>query len=237
MAFLTISKLGKSFGGIKALNDLSFDVKERSIVGVLGMNGSGKTTMLNCINGIYSPDDGDIYFDGQRINTLATHEIFERGIGRTFQVPKLFHKLTLLENLMVPLFNAGLSNAEIAARSEVWLRRVKLWDLRYNLAEELSGGQQKLVEIARVMIAGPRLVLLDEPFAGVNPSLALLLIELISEMPAKDGCSVILVSHDLTSVYRLSGSILVMHEGQKLAQGSAAEIKSNPEVIETYLGA
>ncbi|WP_319533607.1 ABC transporter ATP-binding protein [uncultured Cohaesibacter sp.] len=236
MAFLTVSKLGKNFGGIKALNELTYDVKERSVLGVLGMNGSGKTTMLNCINGIYNPDAGDIYFDGQRINDLATHEIFELGIGRTFQVPKLFHKLTLLENLMVPLLNTELSDKEIAERSEVWLRRVNLWNLRYNFAEELSGGQQKLVEIARVMIAGPKLVLLDEPFAGVNPSLALLLIEVISEMPSKDGCSVILVSHDLTSVYRLSSSILVMHEGQKLAQGSAEEIKNNPEVIETYLG-
>jgi branched-chain amino acid transport system ATP-binding protein len=237
MALLTVSKLGKSFGGIQALKEISFDVKDRSVLGILGMNGSGKTTLLNCVNGIHAASKGDIFFDGEKIDQLPTHAIFQRGIGRTFQVPKLFHKLTLLENLQVPLLNSGLSNAEILARSEIWLKRVDLWRLRYNFAEELSGGQQKLVEMARVMIAEPKLVLLDEPFAGVNPSLALLLIDVIKDMPAKQGCSVILVSHDLTSVYRLSDHILVMHEGLKLAEGSAEDIKTNPDVIETYLGA
>jgi branched-chain amino acid transport system ATP-binding protein len=237
MALLTVSKLGKSFGGIQALKEISFDVKDRSVLGILGMNGSGKTTLLNCVNGIHAASKGDIFFDGEKIDQMPTHAIFNRGIGRTFQVPKLFHKLTLLENLQVPLLNSGLTNAEILARSEIWLKRVDLWRLRYNFAEELSGGQQKLVEMARVMIAEPKLVLLDEPFAGVNPSLALLLIDVIKDMPAKQGCSVILVSHDLTSVYRLSDHILVMHEGLKLAEGSAEDIKTNPAVIETYLGA
>ncbi len=237
MALLTVSKLGKSFGGLQALKEISFDVKDRSILGVLGMNGSGKTTMLNCVNGIHAASAGDIFFDGEKIDQLPTHEIFRRGVGRTFQVPKLFHKLTLLENLKVPLLASGLSDREILERSETWLKRVDLWRLRYNFAEELSGGQQKLVEMARVMIAEPKLVLLDEPFAGVNPSLALLLIDVIKDMPAQQGCSVILVSHDLTSVYRLSDSILVMHEGLKLAEGSAETVRNNPDVINSYLGA
>lgn len=237
MILLSVIDLVKSYGGVKAVRGLSFDVRERSILGVLGMNGSGKTTMLDCINGLQAPTSGEIWFLGDRIDGLPVHETAARGLGRTFQVPRLFAKMTLLDNLKVPLMAAGLDDAEIAARSREWLARVGLWDLRYNHAEELSGGQQKLVELARVMVARPRLVLLDEPFAGVNPSLALLLIDVIRDLPKLHDCSVILVSHDLTSVYRLSSSILVMHEGTKLAQGDAAEIRTNPQVIETYLGA
>lgn len=145
--------------------------------------------------------------------------------------------MTLMENLAAPLLNAGMSNQEIEDAGRVWLERVDLWRLRHNYGSELSGGQQKLLELARVMVARPRLVLLDEPFAGVNPSLALLLIDLIRQMPERDGCSVLLVSHDLTSVYQLSDHIVVMHEGSILAEGDAEAVQNNPDVVEAYLGA
>lgn len=234
---LKIDGLEKNFGGVNVLNGLSFEVPERSILGVLGMNGSGKTTMLNCINGLYHASGGSITLNGDPLIGLAPAQVFDKGVGRTFQVPRIFARMTLWDNLAVPLLSRKLSRAERDAIRAKWLRKVQLYDLRHNYAEELSGGQQKLLELARIMVSEPRLVLLDEPFAGVNPTLSRLLIEVIREMPEDTGCSVILVSHDLTSIYQLSGNIIVMHEGRILAEGDAATVSANPDVIEAYLGA
>ncbi|MHC5656187.1 ABC transporter ATP-binding protein [Stappia sp.] len=234
---LRIENLIKTFGGVTALAGISLTVPDRSILGVLGMNGSGKTTMLNCVNGIYQATSGTIELDGKSLIGKEPHAVFAEGVGRTFQVPRIFPQMSLLENLSVALLSKGLGNAEVAELSAHWLNKVELYRLRHNYAEELSGGQQKLLELARIMVAEPKLVLLDEPFAGVNPSLALLLIGIIREMPQEVGCSVLLVSHDLTSVYELSDNILVMHEGKVLAEGDAAAIQKNPDVIEAYLGA
>jgi branched-chain amino acid transport system ATP-binding protein len=234
---LRIENLIKTFGGVTALAGISLTVPDRSILGVLGMNGSGKTTMLNCVNGIYQATSGTIELDEKSLIGKEPHAVFAEGVGRTFQVPRIFPQMSLLENLSVALLSKGLGNAEVAELSAHWLNKVELYRLRHNYAEELSGGQQKLLELARIMVAEPKLVLLDEPFAGVNPSLALLLIGIIREMPQEVGCSVLLVSHDLTSVYELSDNILVMHEGKVLAEGDAAAIQKNPDVIEAYLGA
>lgn len=234
---LRVEGLIKQFGGLRALNGLEFEVPERSILGVLGMNGSGKTTMLNCINGLYHATEGAISLNGNNLIGLSPAQVFRRGVGRTFQVPRVFSRMTLWENLAVPLLSKKMSRQDKDALRTKWLKKVKLYDLRHNFAEELSGGQQKLLELARIMVSEPRLVLLDEPFAGVNPSLAALLIEVIGKMPEETGCSVILVSHDLTSIYTLSDDIIVMHEGRLLAHGDAEAVKSNPDVIEAYLGA
>lgn len=234
---LRVTDLVKTFGGLRALDGVSLHIPERAVLGLLGMNGSGKTTLLNCINGLYDATAGAILLEGQSLLGLPTHAIAGLGVGRTFQVPKLFPRMTLLENLMAPFTGSSLSDAEIYERSAEWLNRVELYRLRHNYAEELSGGQQKLVELARMMVAQPKLVLLDEPFAGVNPTLALLIIRLVEAMPERDGCSVLLVSHDLTSVYQLSHNIVVLHEGRVLAEGGADAIRANPDVIEAYLGA
>ncbi len=234
---LKIEELEKNFGGLKALGGINFEVPERSILGVLGMNGSGKTTMLNCINGLYHASAGSIALNGRDLVGLKPAQVFAMGVGRTFQVPRIFARMTLWENLAVPLLTRRLSRADLDAVRSRWLHKVNLHELRNNYAEELSGGQQKLLELARIMVSEPKLVLLDEPFAGVNPTLSRLLIEVIREMPAETGCSVILVSHDLTSIYELSNDIIVMHEGRILAQGDAKTVSSNPDVIEAYLGA
>lgn len=234
---LTVHNLKKSFGGLQALKGVSIQVPDRSILGVIGMNGSGKTTLLNCINGIYLPDAGDITLDSARLNGLPVHAVAGLGVGRTFQVPRVFQHLTLLENMDVAQVNANLSDEERYAQAEYWLRKVELHRLRHNYAEELSGGQQKLVELARIMVAKPKVILLDEPFAGVNPELAQMLITIIREIPSHYGCSVILVSHDLTSIYQLSNHIIVMNEGAILTEGDALTVKTDPAVIEAYLGA
>ena len=233
---LEITGLKKNFGGLEALKGIDVRLPDRSILGVIGMNGSGKTTMLNCINGLYTVSAGSIRLDGTELVGREPHEIARRGVGRTFQVPKLFQRLSLIENLEVPLGHHGHDDGEVHARIEEWLGRVQLYALRHNYAEELSGGQQKLLELARIMVTKPKVVLLDEPFAGVNPALALLLIEIIRTIPDQHGCAVMLVSHDLTSIYRLSDHIIVLNEGRLLCEGDADRVRNDPAVVEAYLG-
>ncbi|OZI42669.1 ABC transporter ATP-binding protein [Bordetella genomosp. 5] len=234
---LKIDNLKKRFGGLVALQGVSLHVPRAAILGVIGMNGSGKTTLLNCINGLYLPDEGSILLDGKPIAGKATHEVARLGVGRTFQVPRVFPHLSLLDNLDVAQQQTGRNADERYAQSEYWLNKVELHRLRHNHAEELSGGQQKLLELARIMVARPKVVLLDEPFAGVNPTLAQLLIRIIAEVPREHDCSVVLVSHDLTSIYQLSHHIIVMNEGAILCEGDADRVKSDPRVVEAYLGA
>jgi len=232
---LTVQGLQKHFGGLVALAGVDLTLPAQRILGVIGMNGSGKTTLLNCINGLYTPGAGRILLQGRDITGLPVARIARAGVGRTFQVPRVFARMTLLENLDVA--QHGSRHAEERYdRSVHWLRQTQLYDLRHNLAAELSGGQQKLLELARIMVATPKVVLLDEPFAGVNPGLARLLIEIIRTLPVKHDCSVVLVSHDLTSIYRLSHHIIVMHEGAILCQGSADTVRRDPAVIDAYLG-
>lgn len=234
---LTVKNLKKSFGGLQALKGVDIALPDQSILGVIGMNGSGKTTLLNCVNGIYVPDEGHIILDGVNLVGLPVHKIAGIGVGRTFQVPRVFKHLTLLENLDVAQVASRAGSDERYALAEFWLKKVELLRLRHNYAEELSGGQQKLLELARIMVAKPRVILLDEPFAGVNPELAQMLIAIIRDIPKKHNCAVVLVSHDLTSIYQLSNHIIVMNEGVILTQGDAATVKSDPAVIDVYLGA
>ena len=234
---LKINGLQKRFGGLVALAGVSLSVPDRHILGIIGMNGSGKTTLLNCINGLYVPDAGTMEFDGKELRGLPVHEVARLGVGRTFQVPRIFPHLTLLDNLDVSQLQTGRNASERYAQSEYWLHKVELHRLRHNYAEELSGGQQKLLELARIMVAKPKVILLDEPFAGVNPALAQLLIAIIRDIPEQHDCSVVLVSHDLTSIYQLSDHIIVMNEGAILTEGDADKVRNDPAVIEAYLGA
>lgn len=227
--------LVKRFGGLVAVNEVSFTLERNTVLGLIGINGSGKTTVMNCVNGLYKADGGSISFDGEELIGRSPHEVTRLGIGRTFQVPRVFRRMTLIDNLLVPLLGSGLSDAELTEQAEECLAQVNLHGLRQNYAEELSGGQQKLLELARLIMLDPKLILLDEPFAGVNPSLCQLLLERIEGLLEK-GKSFILVSHDLTSIYRLSSHIVVLNEGRKIAEGSVDEVKKNPDVIEAYLG-
>jgi len=234
---LQIQGLKKQFGGLVALNGVSWHLPPKQILGVIGMNGSGKTTMLNCINGLYVPTAGKVLLHGKDITGWPVEQVAREGIGRTFQVPRVFPHMTLLDNLDVSQLHKGRTAEERYAVSVKWLEKVELYRLRHNMAEELSGGQQKLLELARIMVSQPKVVLLDEPFAGVNPGLAQLLISVIKTLPTEHDCSVVLVSHDLTSIYQLSNHIIVMNEGSILSQGSADVVKNDPAVIEAYLGA
>ncbi|MGM0583736.1 MAG: ABC transporter ATP-binding protein [Pseudomonadota bacterium] len=232
---LEISGLTKRFGGLVAVNGVDMTVGRGQIVGLIGINGAGKSTLMNCINGIYRIDEGKVVLNGRDVTNLTPHEIAKAGLGRTFQVPRIFHRMSLTDNMVVPMLNSEESDAELVARAEAELKRVQLYDLRGNNGEELSGGQQKLLELARVIMLDPPLILLDEPFAGVNPSLCRLMISEVERL--RDlGKSVLLVSHDLTSIYQLSDWIYVLNQGEVIAQGGVDAVREDPAVIEAYLG-
>jgi len=248
---LEIRRLSKSFGGLRAIDDCSLTVKKGSITGLIGPNGAGKTTLFNVLTGFYKPDRGEVFFEGKRIDGLRPHEIFRRRICRTFQVPCEFGTMTVLENLMlVPagqrgesVWNAWLRPAlvrgqeyQIRGRALEVLGLVNLLDLRDEYAANLSGGQKKLLELAKTIMAEPELVFLDEPGAGVNRTLMRKLEEAIRELRARKGVTFLIIEHDMDLVMSLCDPVIVMSEGSKLAEGEPAAIRSDPRVLEAYLG-
>lgn len=248
---LTVRDVHKHFGGLKAVNGVSLDVAKGTITGLIGPNGAGKTTLFNLIAGFYKPDQGEIYFNGTRIDGLPPHEIFHKGLCRTFQVSRELKLMTVLENLMlVPpkqkgekLFYTWLfpwqvrqQEREIRDKALEVLEFVGLIDLKDEYAANLSGGQKRLLELARTMMADPDLILLDEPGAGVNPTLMKRLAEYIRRLAEERGVTIFLIEHDMDLVMSLCETVIVMSNGVKLAEGTPDEIRRNPEVLEAYLG-
>ena len=234
-AAISVTGLTKRFGGLLALDDVSFSAQPGQVLGIIGVNGAGKTTLMNCVCGIYKPDQGSILIDGHDTTGRAPHEVAHRGVGRTFQIPRVFRKMSLIDNLLVPVLAQRKPDSVLLAQAEAMLEQMNLLALRHNFAEELSGGQQKLLEMARMLMPDPRVVMLDEPFAGVHPQLCRFMIERIESMSAA-GKTVLLISHDLTSIYRLSNRVIAMNQGRIIAEGDVTAIRGNPAVIEAYLG-
>ncbi|MGD9307089.1 MAG: ABC transporter ATP-binding protein [Desulfobacterales bacterium] len=248
---LEIYDLEKSFGGLTAVDGCSLTVGEGSITGLIGPNGAGKTTLFNLITGHYKPDKGKILFQGEAIEGLAPHQIFRKKLYRTFQITREFSQMTVLENLMImpehqigeKIWNtwfrpSAVRGQELATQEKALevLEFVELIKLKNEYAGSLSGGQKKLLEIARSMMADPKIVLLDEPGAGVNPTLMKKLIDNIKTLRDEKGITFLLIEHDMDLVMNLCDPVIVMSEGKKLAEGTADEIKSNEEVLEAYLG-
>ena len=234
-AAIAVSGLTKRFGGLLALDDVAFSAQPGQVLGIIGVNGAGKTTLMNCVCGIYKPDQGSILIDGHDTTGRAPHEVAHRGVGRTFQIPRVFRKMSLIDNLLVPVLAQRKPDSVLLAQAEAMLEQMNLLELRHNFAEELSGGQQKLLEMARMLMPDPRVVMLDEPFAGVHPQLCRFMIERIESMSAA-GKTVLLISHDLTSIYRLSDTLVAMNQGRIIASGDVEAIRGNRDVIEAYLG-
>jgi len=248
---LEVKDVEKSFGGLKAVAGCTLSVQEGTITGLIGPNGAGKTTLFNIITGFLKPDKGVIIFNGKRIDGLAPHQIYARKIYRTFQITREFAQMTVLENLMImPYQQIGeriwntwfrpkavlIQEKEIKEKALEVLEFVELIELKDEYAGSLSGGQKKLLEIARSLMADPKLVLLDEPGAGINKTLMKKLVTKIEMLREERNITFLLIEHDMDLVMSLCNPVIVMSEGKKLAEGLPDEIKRNPQVLEAYLG-
>lgn len=248
---LEVKNIMKGFGGLQAVYDCSLDVQEGSITGLIGPNGAGKTTLFNLITGFCKPDSGEIYFNDERIDGLRPNQIFHKKIYRTFQITREFAQMTVLENLMVvPALQAGeriwntwvrpgtVRQQEKAIKEKALhvLEFVELIDLKDEYAGSLSGGQKKLLELARSMMAEPKMVLLDEPGAGVNPTLMRKLVDNIRKLCEQEKITFFLIEHDMNLVMNLCAPVIVMSGGRKLAEGTPEDIKRDDRVLAAYLG-
>jgi len=231
-ALLEVDGVVKRFGGVTAVNGVSLALEPGHIYGLIGPNGSGKTTLFNCITGVEQIDGGQIRFKGRRIDGLEPHQVFHHGIGRTFQVIRVFPELTALENLLVVTTN---DFSVARARAEELLAFVKLTGLAGEFAGNLSYGQQKLVEFVRVLMTDPELILLDETAAGVNRTLLNDLLEAVRTLRDR-GKTVLLVEHDMKMVMGLCETVFVLDHGEKLAEGPPGLIQTDERVIEAYFG-
>ncbi|HLL50011.1 MAG TPA: ABC transporter ATP-binding protein [Thermomicrobiales bacterium] len=247
---LTAQSITKTFGGNRAVDEVSFTINKGTITGLIGPNGAGKTTLFNCLAGLFPPSSGSLSFEGERIDGLSPDRIFSRGLARTFQIPRPFPEMTVLENVMVaPLHQRGerfwanwLTPSRVAAEERTlaaaarhWIDFVGLSHLADQPARVLSGGQRKLLELARILVAKPRLILLDEPGAGVNPVLLDAIVDRIVNLN-RQGVTFLIIEHNMDLVMSLCSPIMVMAQGRLLMAGTAQEVRNNPRVVEAYLG-
>ncbi len=248
---ITIENVSKSFGGVQAVSGCSFTIEEGSITGLIGPNGAGKTTLFNMIAGAFEPTSGKILFDGEDITGLSSDKLFHKGIVRTFQIPHEFDKMTSLENLMVvppgqmgenifnTWFRPGAVRAEERAvhrKAEEVLEFLQLTHIRDELAGNLSGGQKKLLELGRTMMTDAKVVLLDEPGAGVNRTLLRKLAESIRQLNVEKGYTFAVIEHDMDLISSLCDPVVCMAQGSVLTQGKFEDVRSDKRVLEAYLG-
>ena len=233
---LHLEGIVKDFGGLRALSNVTVSVDQGEFVGLIGPNGSGKTTLLNCISGIYTPDAGTIRFEGTVISKFRPHRICRLGIGRTFQISKVFNRLSVLQNLSIPALTQGnITRKTIAARAAEILEAIQLDHLTHTPAASLSGGQKKLLEIGMIMMTDPLYLLLDEPFGGVHPELKNQLETYLVALH-RSGKTVILISHEMPSVFRICERLVVLDHGALITEGPPEAVRIDERVINAYLG-
>jgi branched-chain amino acid transport system ATP-binding protein len=248
---IRIDGVSKSFGGLRAVDRCSFDIARGRITGLIGPNGAGKSTLFNLVAGVLAPDEGRILLDGVDVTGMSADRLFARGLVRTFQIPHEFARLSVRENLMVvPASQSGENllhcwlapgrvvreEQAVAARTAEVLAFLQMTHLADEAAGNLSGGQKKLLELGRVMMAGARIALLDEPGAGVNPTLLARLAEAIRQLNVEQGFTFCVIEHDMDLVARLCDPVVVMAQGRVLVQGTMDQIRRDEAVREAYLG-
>ena len=251
MALLEVENLGVSFGGIKSVSDFNFKVNNNELVGLIGPNGAGKTTVFNLLTGVYTPSSGSIKVDGNSIVKKQPYQIVEQGITRTFQNIRLFKSMTVLENVKTAFHHhkkySALDSllrtrkykkieAEIEKKSYELLKIFNMENIADKVSNNLSYGQQRKLEIVRALAGKPRLLLLDEPAAGMNPNETKELMETIKMIQEKLNTSILLIEHDMSLVMGICKRIIVINYGKKIAEGTAKEIQNNKKVIAAYLG-
>ena len=251
MALLEVRALARSFYGVHALNGVDLDVEAGTITGLIGPNGAGKTTLFHCVSGLIPPEAGRVRFDGHDITGEPPHRITRRGLVRTFQIARGFPRLSVLENLLLygaaqpgeTLWRSVARPASVSRREDelrdraaALVRRLNLLRVANDPAATLSGGQKKLLEIGRALMTDPRLILLDEPIAGVNPTLANEIAAHLESLASEHGLTFLIIEHNMDLIARLCRPVIVMTEGRRLAQGAFAEVAADPRVQAAYMG-
>ena len=234
---LELNKVSKRFGGNQAVDHVSFSVTKPELIGMIGPNGAGKTTLTNLMSGMLKPSSGTIYLNGRRIDGHPAYDVTRAGLGRTFQITRALGRMTVMENMLVPglAHNPGARRPALAARAHEILSLLTIDHLTNELSRALSGGQRKLLELGRLLMLDPSVIILDEPFAGVHPRLQDTISNYIHRVH-ESGKAIIFISHNMGAVFELSQRLIVLHHGALIADGEPHVVRSDPAVIDAYLG-
>ena len=236
MNLIEVKGVSKQFGGLAALTDVSFVLNKGEILGLIGPNGAGKTTIFNVINGFYPPTKGDVFFKGQKVSNLKPHVLCKLGLARTFQVVKPLQRMSTLDNVIASAFVRAKNKAQAEEIAVDILKFTNIYEDRNLISKGLPLGKRKRLEIARALATQPEIILLDESFAGLNPTEINEQIEIVKKIRTEKGITILVIEHHMKVIMTISDRIVVLTYGQKIAEGTPSEIGHNPLVIEAYLG-